>query len=259
VGPVVAVVAIELVACRKTLVPVVTSVEFARDLGNRQRGALEVDPVAVSASGQVSLRIVRVSVYPNLADGMDSVRPAIRRHRDIAVTCFAFGNAGRISLKLLGIDVVIGLQGWKLCMRRPVTSGAIYAAVTGTEAVQIGSRNGYVRVGGKGLIRHHAPVPAIVKRSSVALAVLVAQLAGRLDEPGVAHRVASIGQRAMTLRAQNSAHRAALALSNWSRMAQVAGIRVALLAVLIQGQAVGLKNLRSMQSVHVAGLSSDAG
>src|SRR5579859_1843722 len=257
VRAVVAVVAAELVSRGEGLGSVVICVKRSRYFGNRLGCALVVGAVAVGASWQVALRIVVMTVNPRLADGVAAVRSAIRSDRHAGVANAAFGDLRDVSLQLCGIDAVIGLQSRILRVRRAVAGRAENRAVARAVAIQVGSGNWHVRVGGESLVRDRPPVSAAVERRWVTLGVLVAELTGGFNQPGVARGVPGIGQCAVAARAQHLIHGAALALRLWPRMAQVARLVIVNLAVLVESLSVRLENLRTVQRVHIAGLGAN--
>ncbi len=156
------VVAIESVVGGKALGPVVSRIKRARHFRSRQSQASVVFSVTVGAGLRpVAVSVVSMSIHPGLTHGVDSVRAAVRRcGKRAGMTGAAFRDFRYVSLQRLGIDAVIRLQRWIFRVRRTVTTGAENRPVSLAEAIQIRSRNGNVRVGGKGGVAGLTPLPA---------------------------------------------------------------------------------------------------
>ena len=225
------VVTIELMVRRKTLCLSVVHRKRAGYFGCRKRQTLVVGAVTVRARlVSVTVNVVRMRIDPSLADDVTAMRTAVGGCRQsTGVASGALCDLGCVSLKLDRIDIVVAFEGWIFGVRRSVAPGTEHATVPCAEAVQVRPWNRNVGIRGKGLIRCLPPFAGGVESGCVALARVVAHLAGRLDEPWIASALAAnIAHITVATGAGLRVHRTALALRYRPWVAEITGIQVIL-------------------------------
>ena len=174
-----AVVATELVAGREGLLALVPHSESAADFRERQERALVISPVTVGARCVLAvIGIVMMAVNPGLAQIVHPVRSTGLRYLHVGVANGALGQLGNVALLLRGIHIVVGVERRELGVLRTVASCAVGAAVAGAVTEQRLARQWNVVVGGKRGVSGSSPDAIAGKRIGVALAGLVAHLAG---------------------------------------------------------------------------------
>lgn len=145
VGPVVAIVATDLMPCGEGL-PV-------KRLRSKQLGtsaSLECCPMAIRTRCGISFGVIRMAADPRLPHRMHTVRTARAGNRERARVAYrALGHSPGISLEVGAVHGVIGLIRRELSVLRSVASRALRRTVSLAEPVQAEAGGWGVRSGGK--------------------------------------------------------------------------------------------------------------